>query len=384
MKRLLWGYAVATLLLYACSSSQSPELLRPECHQALPKMGYKIEEEATIHIPDSNPTSHSKRLVYGEDSLYIYLGKREECLYVHDMHSGVFLHEICIDDLRHKKIKDFYIHNLDSIFISLSDLEVGLINGEGTLTNKWKLADYKGTGATVPDYSLNSGRRSLYFDNGYLHLTLNPTDLWYKRPSDRPPFGLAIDVMSGEQKLYGSYYGIYDQDTKGRELPTARSYPYLSFHKDKVLVSLPFAHEASIFNWKKGLQETRFCATSNYLSRFAPLMPPEYDLQTSIHFQLQNGYYGPLIYHEGIQVYTRQVEHSMPLYKPDGRLESPVNRPRSLIVLDSSLQPLGEIMWPDNYLFDERAQPTEDGFWVIISKTGKENEVKLLKISLEL
>ncbi len=379
---------IIVFLIYLCASScsnQNQDLLaRPECHEHHPKLGYQVMEEIVIPIPEENPGKyiHSQLLQSSANSHFIYLDEQTDCLYFHSMEDGGFSHNVCLNDLRHKNIEGFFVHNLDSIFVYLSMFEVGLMDWEGKVVDSWKVSEYDDKSEEVPDYVLNSSRKCIFFDGKYLHLTLDPTDIWLKKPSERQPFGLAIEVSSGVKQEYGEYYGIYSRDTDGRELPFLRSYPYLRYQKDKVLVSLPFSHEASIHHWGKDELEAKFCASSNYLPNLAPLMPLDYDFQTRIHFQLENGFYGPLIYHEELELYSRQVEHNMELKSSKGHLNSPVSRPRSLLVFNKSLECIGEIDWPDNYLFLERSFPTPDGFWVLISKRGVENEVKLLRVKI--
>lgn len=379
-------YLALIALLFACTDNYSTELARPTCYVENPEAFYEVVDEAIIHIPEENPSKYriSQIQSFPDSSLFAYLGRNTSCIYLYQLETSTFSYKICLDDLRYNQVEDFFVHNLDSIFISLSSVEVGLMNRKGKLLNRWSLIPHDISEDAIPDYSLDPLRKSLYFDGTHLHLTLDPTDLWYREPQDRPKLGMAIEVSSGEKSLYGRQYGIYAQDTELRELPFIHSYPYLRYYKDTVLISFPFSHESSLYHWESDSALKQFCAASNYLPTLAPLLPPDYDVQTRIHFEIENGYYGPLEYHESLGLYSRQVEHNMPLKTEDGLLRSPVSRPRSLLLFNRSLECVGEIHWPANYLFAEWSSVTKDGFWVLISMRGIENEIKLEKVKLRL
>ncbi len=379
-------YFLALVTSFSCSSPSYEEWLKsPQCTFDEERFELIQSNQYSLHIPEDKSSEfyHRQYVEEGDSVLYSYIDRAGDCIYYFDLKSGGFRNQVCINDLKYNKIINYYIHSSDSIFVGLTQLMVGLMNSNGEIINTWELADYSKN--QLPDYYFSKDRSNLFFDGDYLHINVAPVDLWLKSPEKRPVTNLAINVHTGEQKEYGKYQDIYIQDTDEREIPEVRCYPHTLVLADEVIHSFPISHQLYRLNWKaEGASVTSYCASSDNIERLHPLLSPAPGMQEQINYQIEAPYYGPVVYHASLDIYSRQAEQAMELLAPDGRLNSPVRRKRSLLIFDNALNLLQELDIPDGHLMDGKEVPVSNGFLVpLVRSRENENllEVVHLKIS---
>jgi hypothetical protein len=388
LKRLL--LPIILFLSFGCSE-ESVYLTSSPCNDSPAEISWESTETYTLNIPDSASTFMYHRQLITSDSapVYAYTDLSGKCIYFFNLDSGNFLRKVCIDDFRYKKIKNFFVHNEDSIFVAVADFEILLLNKNGERINKWDINNYLELDESRQGYHINSFSQHLFFNDEYgeLHFTMRSIQLWDGKDVNKQALKLrmAINLSKNSAKLYGGYEEIYLDQTKGASYPVSHEVAEVLNVGNTAYFSFPISH--NIYSWEtpKNVRAGKFCAASSFIRTLPNLLPPDAESQESINFQIAQPYYGELFYHSELDVFSRIVLHEIPLHKPDGKLNNPNNRGKSIILFDRNMTLLGEVEIEDDelQLWGGIAHATPDGL-IITKISTSENQKQFVKIKFQL
>lgn len=352
----LFKLFIILLVNFGCSEKRDfliNKCLQPNTNNILIK-----NVSSNLIVNDTLPTFYTQAKSFMDKYLIGRVGNKNE-IHIWNISNNKVEKVISIDKYLIPNFTNFYVHNLDSIFITQDPYSISLINGKGSVVNKWKLNDIpinwsvSKTAPKVPLYYFDNVLGNIDFydkKTGNLHLTINPTDLFFF--DNRKDFKLnyVYNIISKKYVCsFGEFPEAYYFDKKQRSIYLDFLIPPFSVVVgDSTYLGYPISHEVSIFNNKTGRLINKKCISSINIKTL-PLPIKEYsDFEVQKEFLITSPSYGSIKYHKKIELFSRVVMHSMPYKNKLGKTSKPSERKISVIIFDKNLNQLYEYKIPDN------------------------------------
>lgn len=365
--------ALLTLLciLFSCDSKSFPGLI----NDCTPKEAYTpVDLVISNKIEIDQPADLDGRIpnyTYGEfnNQEYIVYCGNGQAIQFFNMTTGKF--EAVIEPNKEipfiNEIGNFYVHNLDSIFLTRDvPPKVFLVDKKGSLMNQWDLTGAPINWGNTTDYALFKSHAGFHVEDDQFYIALS-TSMFF---GIKERAGLRTQAIYNYKKdswdtVYGVLPPFYSTDDN-IEFIAAFTYPHRVFVGDEHIISYPQSHEIHRYDNDGNLKGT-YCASSEYVPTLdQPLLKStSSDRQAGfLRFSAAPSYLS-FFYHKDLNIYTRLVRHKFDINAPDGKLRSPCEIEYSLIVLNEDLQKIDEVKL-DDFLYDWRfARATANGFWLM-------------------
>lgn len=366
------------LLFVACSSNRAEPV---ECNNVNAIVTPKLVKSIKIPVDTIQYKHYYKSVFNGEEDLYLGLDKGRNAIDVFNISKETYMHSIHLPNDGSPgsiQISDFYIHNLDTIF--LFDVQAyklflvdiyGVVKQQKLLRNKelYELHNSKKI------YGIESWIARMYYDK-YTKTILFSTD----------PYILAGNTGFFEQKFilpYSLKDSVFKQlvginppsFTLDFQTPSNDIGCYHivnSFADSTLLISYLQSHSKQIFNWIKDSVAANICTKSNYLAlEFKKYEDELSDTKKSYHYQIQNGSYDVAFYHPFEKNYYFIATHNQPLKNLEGKLNDGMSLNWSVIKFDSNFNEVGEAKFPPKIYVPYDVFPCKEG--ILISKENDLN-----------
>jgi len=275
------------------------------------------------------------------------------------------------------EMSDFFIYNLDSIFIfDRYAYQISLVDSSGNVKQKFRLK--KSEGVDTDDDSvipwLDNKSKALLKD-GFLYIPSVPdVDPFYQNYNNNNLL-IKLDLNSGDFELMLSYPNKYKQGGfwggPDHMIPSIAS----SLDSNGFVISFPVVD--SIFYFDPAVQtlNQKSLAKSDLVTNVSPLSQFSTDREIRLRFQLGNDFYFSIIPDFYRKRYYRIVNEKYSDQSIENMLKREPGFPirQSLLVLNERFEMIAEYSLPENF--------SRYGFFVFKSGLyilNKENENKLV------
>lgn len=376
--KIIFSCIMVSSLLIACNNEIKKTVIACDTHKSI-----VLTKTKSVRIPvDTIQYKHFISNVYSNDTLLYYFGldRGRNVIDVFDINNEEYLTSIKFSKEGSKNpllVTDFYVHNLDSIFVFSSDsyrLQLITINGDIKYN---QIVDNKEINELHYNKSiigLEPIPARIYYDasNECIWIPATP----YKREGEEGFFdqSFLIAYKFAEKKLL-SFSGQFPaQYSDKNETPFTQSawFDILTSPAKNQLNILFFGSPYVMnYNWVKDSVIGYNCIQSNYL----PKEPLKFkgDLESRMErkrFRIQNGLYLSALGQFGAYKYF-PVRHPQPLKKADGHLNDFYSSTWSVVVLDDDWHTVGEMKFPADTYDIYNLHNTTHGF--LVSKENPNN-----------
>ena len=341
---------VFLLLLSACNNDVLP-------HQELE---LRILENIELDVPDSvNYNFEFWHISEIEGSHYL-AGLIDNKIEVFDLKSNKYIKRIHLKwngPNSVGRVTQFHFHTFDSVFLfSKSDYDIYLINSEGDRLKKYNVnqsLEYYSEALSIECFR-NYGDRILYRPETkqILLRTYPPYDLVKDLKTYKVPYKIYYNI---EDQSVVEFFGIYPVEfSKGNEY-YSNDYQ-ISYCQNCPRNILRFRRSHYLFEVDVSTNKIndKHYVKSNHIDKTFNLIPRDSDFERiRLHYTNEPSYVN-ILYNSTTKQYYRLVSHES---------NSKSFKPSSVIILDESLKPVGEIVLPPKY-FIKSAQIFKNGMMV--------------------
>ncbi|MBK8292091.1 MAG: DUF4221 family protein [Flammeovirgaceae bacterium] len=328
---------------------------------------------------DSNFT-YLRPTIFSDTILLAYVKEKENIISIFNLKTKSHVRDFEISPLiqNRDKYSTFYIHNLDSIFMLTSNnTSIYLLNGNGGLIKSWSSFDLGITPPNTYIFPYFLPQHSIYFNSktNLVYASLIPGYFPTSSNFEDVPQQVVFNLASNIIKLkYGPPEGVMKM--KGDLVfPGDLSFPYSLTINEATYISYPLDHFVYIYNNETGILVEKKAVCSSEIKNFPFPLPSEMikDTQAMWNFRVQTPFYEPLNYHSKVKLFTRAVHHPQELKEMSGKLNTGKRRRTSVIILDSTLQIIGETFFNDGIYQINGAVPLSDGLLLYSNKGFNNN-----------
>lgn len=348
--------------------------------EAADSYAFQLIKDSTIEIitPDSISNEYSKATVLDDKYLYgVNRYSNVNKINVFDIEKSVFINSISVPDFLFSSygIGNLIVDSRDSIFIQLDPaMRTVLINSSGNIINSFK-----------DNYNLDSLGSSLVGDkfHGYDFALFAS----YSQPcfnKEREELYVVFRIL-GSNQVVGldplPRIGVLDLKTKEwvrfiapleEDMSNFESYrydyefsiPYLQVVDNKVFVSYPMNSFIYVYD---ALSCELLCVKevrpTQQEELTAPINPKYItDQQKLRNFRASTNFYGPLLYHQKLNLFTRIFYYTLPTFLDNGKLNDGLARESVVLILDDTLATVGERYFEAGEFITSYTICTGDGF----------------------
>ncbi|QNK77130.1 hypothetical protein H7F37_13580 [Winogradskyella sp. PAMC22761] len=248
---------------------------------------------------------------------------------------------------------DFYIHNLDSIFLfSSNNYKLVLINSKGSLEKIWDINQE--TANSQNDNFLHittTGSSTFFYDaitKKMLFRSYPPNNFNLDNSFYSKAFGIKYNLQS---EVLEESFGTWPKSYMNQDFlrPNNHILSYIpDFKKNIYYVSARYDHNIYKYRLDDNALLEVIDGKSNYFENFEKT-PKKENTQSIIDYIRVNGYYSKLLHYPQSDKYYRIVLHNQPMRnKITQKLNNPTfNRNFSVIIFDSNMKKIGEHSFED-------------------------------------
>lgn len=368
------------LIIFGCNENNSiNDELKQACSPNETELQWKPTDTISITLDESVSSLMQERQLFTDrgQEFMAYTDMAKRCIYVCNLSEEQSTKAICLNDFRFKKFNSFYLHNQDSIFLSVGDFDLLLIDGDGNRVSYMPLADK----LLNNDFesSLDVFSHHLYFDPStqLLHATVLPTALWTAEEKAHFRNRVCININTSEVNYYGGYAGVYQRVTHGNYYPSLFERPSMQLVGKKAYISLPLSHSVQVYDYIADSSITASCVPSTLFDFLPEPLAEGSESQEELNFSITQPYYSDLFYHSKLGLFSRVARGGISLLNPQGNRNPMSSRDNEIIFFDKQLNLLGKIngFGKGVPVASTGALATPDGFLIQIPQAEESNKV---------
>lgn len=338
---------------------------------------------------DSIDKTFANIYIDNNDEYLVLLNDSEKTIEIQSINDHELKHSIPIEFLysasgrRSFMPSRFFIHSPDSIFILLlDDITIGLINNNGYIVKKWKVTDFY---ESKYEYILNASfEMPLMYSNERIFIQIasiindpspqNRDLLFYSMPQE-----LIIDI-SVDPPIITNNTCTFPKPYQDGKHYYSDYFPSRIINNENLLIySFKRDHNLYVYDTERLVDQVN--AISDFYDYFN-----EYDRESTDDLAGAKEYvftepqYFRLIYDQFRDIYYRIFLHRMEYENPDGTINN--KKKWSIIVLNSNMEMMNEIVMDHELYYTTRIYPIKDG--VLIQRKQSKNDRKIRKIDFDL
>lgn len=332
---------------------------------------YSIVSKLELNIPDTVNYSFEYWSVKKINDKYLLIGLIENKIELFDLSNNKYLKRI---DLEWDGPNDvgivtqFYLHNLDSVFLfSKSHRAIYLINQDGIKLDKYdvnKSLESFNQALSIECFRNYGDRlRFLPESNSLLLRTYPPYDLVKDIKTYQVPYKILYNIKT---RKVDNFFGLFPEEISQGETYYSNDYQ-VSYCENcpKDVFSFRRSHHLYEIDINQNKLLKLHKAKSNYINLNFNLISRNADFDKVRNHFLNQPSYVNILYNPKQEQYFRLVNHK--------KLENGT-KGTSIIILDKSLEVVGEIILPNNTYFIKSAQVVDNGI-LIYRYNGDESKL---------
>jgi hypothetical protein len=224
-------FLILILIINGCSSKESKV---SNIGAKLNKVGEKIIK---IDSLTSNIPQDIQVFINDNEAIFVLLNAPKNELQFYDFYSGELINKKPLDENLFGQISNFYIHNLDSIFISsITKTSIWLINSEGNILQTMKISNPTGS-------SLPIGNENIIYVNGKV-IVSTQVAIFNSEGLENSPLVFVFDLKNQNTSNQSFEYLYYPQIYRNTYSPELGLY-YNGFDG----IDQKFYHGFSAYDW---------------------------------------------------------------------------------------------------------------------------------------
>lgn len=388
MKNILL-YLIFIISLLSCQES-----IRIKKHLKSPKIKYNstyhlsLDNNLNIKVFDTQYNDYLHTHIFKDSLFYGVNREANNIIDIYNLKLNCQSDRITVnqDSINSEFVSSINVVSPDSIFfISSETLNLYLINSEGQIIKKWgKGKAYKISKDYELLYKLHFGLPTyspffrINIRNNKIH-----APIMFMGIDDLPQLSIIkrIRVFDLNNNIgdhfYGELYGIMKE--KGELIyPYDTHFPYLLVQENISYISYPLDHYVYMFDNETGKYLKKIPMSSKYIDKLQYPFKSNIGDQELWYKRIQMAFYGPLFYHEKINMYSRVVHHKQPLIDSAGNINDGTQRRSSIIILDGNFNIVGEKKFENGQLGVNSYLPLSNG--ILVGPQIEENS-KILKFN---
>ena len=377
--RIVLSCITGILLLLACNNENPNNVITCNTNPSI-----VLTKTKTVRIPvDTIQYKHFASNVYSNDTLLYYFGldRGRNAIDIFDINNEVYLASLDFSkegSPNPLSVTDFYVHNLDSIFVFSSDsYRLQLITIDGNVKYN----------QVVDNRAINE----LHYNKSIIGLEPIPAHIYYDASNECIWIPATPYKREGEDNFFDQSFLIGYKFAENKLLSFSGQYPKQFSDKNQTpftqsawfdILTSPAKNQFKIlffgspyvmnYDWVKDTVIGYNCIQSNYL----PKEPLEFkgDLESRMErkrFRIKNGLYLSALGQFGAYKYF-PVRHPQPLKKVSGHLNDFYSSSWSVVVLDNDWNTVGEMKFPADTYDIYNLHNTTHGF--LVSKENPNND----------
>ena len=365
------------LLLTSCSDDvenfnvlSTPKLSYKETYQLK-----KSNVNLSIEVPKENRSlSYYFVQLLNDSLLYCRTFERPNEVHLYDIKNKIFLRKIFLDiglkNIDLSKIGSFAITKNQDIILNRNGIFY-IFNNFGKLKRAINCSDitYKDSVSndnipmTAVPFSIYFASEPVAIDSTKLLISFQTPESFNIKGHDYYRAGI-VDLKTKRCIKYlakpnDNVYALMKNSAYNPDLTMS----YKLLKGDTLIISYPMDHYVYGYNIKSGKEIFKKLACSKNVKALpSPLPKSDYlDRKTKWDFRISTPFYEPLYYHSKLKMYTRIIHYPQAVTLADGKLNNGEKRTSSVIILDSSLNIVGETKFANSFLGIYKSFPTSDG-----------------------
>ncbi len=356
MKTLHYYCFICIIIISSCNSGAKLNIL-------LDTPNVKSQDIYTIYkteifntkVFDTTENFYIYKFAYKDSLLYGVNTVESNIFDVYNIQSKSKFSRIKLNrkEINDEDISALFVLSPDSIFfITSNTFNLYLINSFGDIIKKWELLK-KPVSANINKELAKIGFTlptiwpffHMCIKDNYLHVPISFVGLYKGNEFYQQIDRIARYNLNNSKwdLFYAPLRGIMKE--KGNLLyPYDLNFPYLLIRNNISYVSYPLDHYVYKYDNLTG----EFIEAIPAFSKSMGKLPKPFnrkDLnnnQKKINVRIQIAFYGALLYHEKIDMYTRIAYHNQPLIDKNGNMNLGIERTSSIVILDKNLNIVGE------------------------------------------